>query len=88
MLKSLQKLFWNILGGISLIFGVIGLLLPIIPQIPFFLFSVYCFSKTSPEFKAWIQKTKIYRTSSTIKDNIVLPKDYKSSRSRVDVTPK
>lgn len=87
MIKTLQKIFWNTLGGLSLIFGIIGLLLPIIPQIPFFLFSAYCFSKTSPRFKNWVQSTTIYTKTSEIKDNVVLSKDYRGSRPRVDVTP-
>jgi len=47
---------WLFLGagwtGFAL--GVVGLVLPVMPALPFFLASAWSFSKSSPELEAWI----------------------------------
>jgi uncharacterized membrane protein YbaN (DUF454 family) len=42
------------LGVISLILGVIGAILPIMPTTPFALLAAYFFSKSSPKIHQWI----------------------------------
>ena len=49
-------------GGILFfLLGVIGLVIPVVPQVPFFLLSVYLFSKGSPRFEKKLKSTKIYQ---------------------------
>lgn len=49
-------------GGILFfLLGVIGLVIPVVPQVPFFLLSVYLFSKGSPMFEKKLKSTKIYQ---------------------------
>ncbi|WP_025022471.1 DUF454 family protein [Ligilactobacillus hayakitensis] len=53
-------LHW-MLASIFFALGGIGLALPIIPQVPFFLLAIFFASKASPKFHKWIQKQKIYQ---------------------------
>ncbi len=47
-----------LLGGIFLIAAIVGVFIPIVPQIPFAIISAFFFSKGSPKFHAWIRKNK------------------------------
>ena len=57
---KLKKLY-IILGFLFLIIGIIGLLLPIMPTVPFLVISSAYFSKGSDKFKAWLSKRKFYK---------------------------
>ncbi len=46
---------------LSLGVGTIGIILPILPTTPFFLFSLYLFSKSSDRFYDWITKSSLYK---------------------------
>lgn len=48
-------------GVLFFLLGVIGLVIPVVPQVPFFLLSVYLFSKGSPKFEKKLKSTKIYQ---------------------------
>ena len=55
-----KKLFWNILGFLSLGMAYIGVITPGIPYSPFVVFSAYCFSKGSERMHRWIYNHKIF----------------------------
>lgn len=56
----MKKLFWNILGFLSLGMAYIGLITPGIPYSPFIVFSAYCFSKGSERMHRWIYNHPIF----------------------------
>lgn len=57
MLKKLLV----VLGFISLILGIIGTLLPVMPTIPFLFVAYFCFSKGSDKFKEWYLQSKFHK---------------------------
>ncbi|MGE0527017.1 MAG: YbaN family protein [Bdellovibrionales bacterium] len=45
---------WLVLGWIFVAIGAIGLLLPIMPTVPFLLVAAYCFERGSPRLHDWL----------------------------------
>jgi uncharacterized membrane protein YbaN (DUF454 family) len=56
--KSQLAWFWSGIG--FLILGIIGLLIPVIPQVPFFLASLLCFARASKKLSAFLKHFKLY----------------------------
>ena len=56
----MKKIFWNILGFLSLGMAYIGVITPGIPYSPFVVFAAYCFSKGSERMHRWIYNHKIF----------------------------
>ena len=55
------KVFWLILGFIFLTLGTIGVFLPILPTVPFYILTLFCFSRSSKRVNDWFLKTRIYK---------------------------
>ena len=45
----------------SLVLGIIGIVLPILPTTPLLLLTSFCFVKSSERFNKWFLSTKIYK---------------------------
>ncbi|EGT3615783.1 DUF454 domain-containing protein [Clostridium perfringens] len=58
---SLLRIFYVVLGFLSLGLGVIGIILPILPTTPFLLLTGFCFVKGSDKFDKWFKETSIYK---------------------------
>lgn len=56
-----MKYIWILLGFISLFLGTIGIVLPILPTVPFYMATVYCFAKSSETLHNWFVHTKLYK---------------------------
>jgi uncharacterized membrane protein YbaN (DUF454 family) len=56
----MKKLFWNILGFLSLGMAYIGIITPGVPYSIFVVFAAYCFSKGSERMHRWIYNHKIF----------------------------
>lgn len=50
-------------GCISLALGCIGVVLPILPTVPFLLITLYCFSRSSEKLHTWFIGTKLYKNN-------------------------
>lgn len=57
MKKNPIKLFWVILGFICLGLGTVGVVLPILPTVPFYMATVFCFAKSSRKLHDWFMGT-------------------------------
>lgn len=58
---KLKRLIFLIIGLISLALGCVGIVLPILPTVPFFLLTVFCFSQSSQRLHDWFIGTKMYK---------------------------
>ena len=58
---KLKRLLYLILGCICLGLGCVGIVLPILPTVPFFLVTVFCFAKSSQKLHDWFVGTKMYK---------------------------
>lgn len=58
---KLKRLIFMILGCISLGIGCIGVALPILPTVPFFLLTVFCFANSSRKLHDWFVGTRLYK---------------------------
>ena len=56
-----MKYIWILLGFISLSLGTIGIVLPILPTVPFYMATVFCFAKSSETLHNWFMHTKLYK---------------------------
>ena len=67
---NVKRLIFLILGCICLALGCIGIVLPILPTVPFFLATVFCFSQSSQKLHDWFLGTKLYKNNleSYVKD--------------------
>lgn len=55
------KFLWVILGFLSLALGSIGIVLPILPTVPFYMATVFCFAKSSERLHSWFTSTGLYK---------------------------
>ncbi|SDM74380.1 YbaN family protein [Lachnospira pectinoschiza] len=57
----MKKAFWIILGSLCLFFGTVGIALPILPTVPFYLATLFCFAKGSDRLHDWFIHTSLYK---------------------------
>ena len=55
----MKKIFLLIAGTITLILGIIGIILPILPTTPFLLLSATCYCKSSKKLYTWLLEHKV-----------------------------
>lgn len=56
-----MKVIWILLGFITLILGTLGIILPILPTVPFYMATVFCFAKSSDKLHHWLTHTNLYK---------------------------
>lgn len=57
---SAKKIMFVCAGSLFLIFGAIGIVLPILPTTPFWLLTLACYSRGSTRFHLWFTQSKMY----------------------------
>ncbi len=82
---NIKRIIYLVSGTIFLILGIIGLALPVIPQVPFLLLAAFLLSKGSGRIGRWISDLPVYRkffhgrttdkTPGTIPDKKAGPED-------------
>ncbi len=55
------KILWIALGFISLALGTVGIVLPILPTVPLYMLTVFCFTKSSKRLHDWFVGTGLYK---------------------------
>lgn len=58
---KLKQIIFLIIGCLSLAFGCVGIVLPILPTVPFFLLTVFCFANSSQKLHDWFIGTQMYK---------------------------
>ncbi|OZU87063.1 hypothetical protein CIL03_18725 [Virgibacillus indicus] len=60
-MKNIKSFIFVVLGFISFGIGVAGVVLPVLPGGPFFLFAAFCFGKSSKRVENWFKRTSFYK---------------------------
>lgn len=60
-MHRLKKAFFIALGCVSLALGTIGIVLPILPTVPFYLLTAFCFANSSERLHDWFIHTTVYK---------------------------
>lgn len=58
---KLKQVIFLIIGCLSLALGCVGIVLPILPTVPFFLVTVFCFANSSQRLHDWFIGTQMYK---------------------------
>lgn len=61
MKKNPFRILWVIAGFACLGLGTIGVVLPILPTVPFYMATLFCFAKSSEKLHRWFLGTKLYK---------------------------
>lgn len=60
---SIKRVAFMALGCISLALAVLGVVLPILPTVPFLALAAFCFAKSSDRLNNWLISTKFYQNN-------------------------
>ncbi|WP_294176687.1 YbaN family protein [uncultured Selenomonas sp.] len=59
--NRLMRYLWLGVGMIALALGTAGIVLPLLPTVPFYLLAAFCFAKSSERLHRWFAGTKLYQ---------------------------
>lgn len=60
-MKQPFKILWIILGFVCMGLGTLGIILPILPTVPFYMVTLFCFAKSSKKLHDWFLGTNLYK---------------------------
>lgn len=60
-MKNPLKVVWVVLGFVCLGIGTVGVVLPILPTVPFYMATLFCFAKSSKKLHDWFLGTDLYK---------------------------
>jgi hypothetical protein len=55
-----MRVVWAFCGVLSLCFGAIGILLPLLPTVPFMILAAFCFARSSPQLHDWLLSHPVF----------------------------
>lgn len=58
---QIKKIIFIIIGCITLALGTIGVVLPILPTVPFYMVTLFCFANSSQKLHDWFIGTELYK---------------------------
>ena len=58
---KISKVIFITVGCISLALGTVGIILPILPTVPFFMATAFCFAKSSERLHSWFVSSNMYK---------------------------
>lgn len=56
-----MRIFWILAGFLCLGLGTVGVILPVLPTVPFYMATVFCFAKSSRKLHDWFVGTRLYK---------------------------
>lgn len=83
-MEKTKKVFWIILGFISLGLGVIGAVLPLLPSFPFLMLTLYSFTRSSERLRTWFVGTGLYKNN--LESYVVSRSMTKKTKVRIMIT--
>lgn len=57
--------FWFLTGGLALLLGAVGAVLPILPTTPFVILSAFAFGKSCPRLQVWLESRPVFGPAIT-----------------------
>lgn len=60
-MKKSFRILWMILGFVCLALGTVGVVLPILPTVPFYMATLFCFARSSERLHSWFLGTRLYQ---------------------------
>ena len=60
-MKNPFKVIWILLGFVCLGLGTVGVVIPVLPTVPFYMTTLFCFAKSSQKLHDWFLGTGLYR---------------------------
>ena len=58
---KIRKLLLIICGSLSLALGTLGIALPLLPTVPLYLLTLFCYTLASMRLRTWFVGTRLYR---------------------------
>lgn len=58
--KIIKKYILIAVGCLSLVLGILGIFLPLLPTVPFLLLTAYCFARSSDRLYQWLINHKTF----------------------------
>lgn len=59
----MKRAFWVTCGCMCVALGTLGILLPLLPTVPFMLLAAFCFARSSPRLHDWLLNHKTFGSS-------------------------